>query len=465
MKKIVCVLLSLCFVLGMAACSQTTTYSPQGGNEQTGNEQTGNEGGENTDNPSFDGTIALSAQMFDNAYIELDGADEVGLITETDHENEGEERSYLTEFKEDGTFEKSSFIYTAAEGEYEVSQKQIEGYPVNVHVTDNFIFVAYSSFLLEIDAVREDPEQSRAFRQYNENFVIDRATGKIYSLSDLQSFCVISEHIVYQSELSGYNFYYLSIEQGALKVTDLMPNKNLGVYGASEDAFGNVYVYNESITEKTGNFVYSTEAAYIGDDGYAYAYDQKYDWEGYRITVQRYGQDGVLESTRQNVNVVLSYFRNYDCFDKGFVILRGDEMYGVEKSYGFSENYWYARSYDGTGVFIERATAILPSYTYEVLSSRFLIGFDIYNTVWYYDLEREKRVEDDVLEFENGGQIMTANSMYSDESGVYAQVESVQGTAVYKLEETLKNGEAVVEAVPYREIEYDATVVIILPLN
>ena len=60
---------------------------------------------------------------------------------------------------------------------------------------------------------------------------------------------------------------------------------------------------------------------------------------------------------------------------------------------------------------------------------------------------------------------MTANSMYSDESGVYAQVESVQGTAVYKLEETLKNGEAVVEAVPYREIEYDATVVIILPLN
>ena len=107
-----------------------------------------------------------------------------------------------------------------------------------------------------------------------------------------------------------------------------------------------------AITEKTGNFVYSTEAAYIGDDGYAYAYDQKYDWEGYRITVQRYGQDGVLESTRQNVNVVLSYFRNYDCFDKGFVILRGDEMYGVEKSYGFSENYWYARSYDGTGVFI-----------------------------------------------------------------------------------------------------------------
>ena len=182
MKKIVSFLLVVCFAILAVACGRPAEQKPDGGAEET---------------------LKLSARMFDNARVNLNGADSIGLIAEEEEDPafEGKtiNRTYLVSFREDGTFEKITFVFTStdaySDGSYEVTQEQIEPYPVNLFVTEEFIFVAYSN--IEADAgLFENPEFNRIFDQSDENFAIDRSTGKLYSLNDLGSFYVCSDQIV-----------------------------------------------------------------------------------------------------------------------------------------------------------------------------------------------------------------------------------------------------------------------------
>ena len=469
MKKIIAVLLILYLSFVAVACDRSLRVPQDSGQtEQTGN----TDGGQDTDLPSFSGdSLKLSPQMFDGASIKLSGAENIGLIVEEKedpiHEGSTIERTYIVRFREDGTFEKITFVFTKtdkySDGSYEVTQEQIEPYPVNLCTTDNFIFVSYSNFEANIDSF-EDPEHNKYFSQSDENFAIDRDTGKLYSLNSLDSFSVYSDRIVSTDGvgIGSDNYYYFSVENGTLTVTDLMPNKNIYVYGASVDAFGHIFVYNESIARKEGNIIYVTEHVVIGDDGYAYVCrNGLYMDSDEPYTLKRYGADGVLQ---ENWGYTDTIIRFADEYEQGYIVLLRNEMYLFnERSTG-----WYAICEEGEARTYYAEAEISMPYAMPV-STNLFVGND-FGEIWYYDLTSGKRVEGYdpyVKSFGNQGLVMQGDSLYSEYGDVFVRVEDARGTLIYKLEQqtTGENGLPSVRAVLCQEIEYNATVLIIQPLN
>ena len=474
MKKIVCFLLMVCFAVLAVACERAVVRRPDGGTDQSPQQGQTDDGGTEQERPGepshTEETLQLSAQMFDNARVDLKGAGSIGLIAEEEedpvHEGETINRTYLVSFREDGTFEKITFVFTStdaySDGSYEVTQEQIEPYPVNLFVTEEFIFVAYSNF--EADAgMFENPEYNRNFDRSDENFAIDRSTGKLYSLNELDSFFVHSNRIVSNDGvgLGSNNYYYLSVENNTLTLTDLMPNKNISVYGACVDAFGNIFVYNESIARAEGDIIYVTDYVGIGDDGYAYICRNGLcmDFEGL-YTIKRYNADGVLQ---ENWDFTDTIIRFADEYEQGYIVLLRNEMYLFdERSAG-----WYAVYEGGDARTYSAKAEIFMSYAMPV-SANLFVGND-FGEIWYYDLTSEKRIDgyDPYVEsFGNQGLVMQGDSLYSENGGVFVRVEDARGTLIYKLEETTDgNGLPSVQAVLYREIEYNANVLTIQPLN
>ena len=107
--------------------------------------------------------------------------------------------------------------------------------------------------------------------------------------------------------------------------------------------------------------------------------------------------------------------------------------------------------------------------TREIPVSANVLVSEEFGGIWYYDLTSEKRIDgyDPYVEsFGNQGLVMQGDSLYSENGGVFVRVEDARGTLIYKLEETTDgNGLPSVQAVLYREIEYDANVLTIQPLN
>lgn len=486
MKKIICVLLSLCFVLGMAACTQTVTFTPDtgtGGTQEPGQteEQTGK-----PSSPSYDGDpVPLSATMFDNAYIELDGTESIGLVLEEEEDpalvGSTVERTYLVRFSEDGTFEKITFVYTEtgaySDGTYEVTQEQIEPNPVNLYATDSFIFVSYSRYEPDADAF-DDPEYAKIYEGRYENFVIDRATGKLYSLEELGSFYVHADGFVRTdgSGLNTNNFYRLSVADGVLTVTDLMPNKEIYVYDVSRDDFGNVYVYNETVNKKEGDVVYTDSRILIGSDGHAYECrnslfaDPGSSFGDDRYTIRRYGENGVLQNSWW-VEQTYILLPDDHYHSVGYVALIGNTIYAINADGDDESNRWFGTLTTGDAN-TYKAEGNLP-YMGDAypLSWRILVSEGYGGEIWYYDLCSEKNMDNSygshyLESFINQGLVLSGASLSMRGEELFASVEDVSGTLVYKLvQSTGANGMPVVRAELYTEITYDSTVLVIQPLN
>ena len=475
MKKVLSILLVACLLLAAVACDRSL-HVPQNSGQTDNTDNTDNtEDGQDTEIPPFDGaSLELSAQMFDGARVDLSDTESIGLIAEEEEDPvfEGStiDRTYIVRFREDGTFEKITFVFTKtdeySDGSYEVTQEQIEPYPVNLCTTDSFIFVAYSDFEADIDSLK-DPEYNKHFMRSDENFAIDRNTGKLYSLSELETFSVCSDRIVLTDGvgLGSDNYYYLSVENGTLTVTDLMPNKNIYVYGASIDAFGNIFVYNESIARREGNIVYVTERVSIGDDGYAYVFrNSLYADFDEPYTIKRYGADGVLQENWSFTDTIIRFENEYG-FDKdGYVVLLRNEMYVFHAD---NSSSWYATWAGGdTRSYNTEAEIFMES---EIPVSTNVFVSNVVGEIWYYDLASEKRIDgyDPYVEsFGNQGLVMQGDSLYSENGYVFVRVEDTRGTLVYKLEQTTdENGFPSVVAVLQQEIAYETTVIVIQPLN
>ena len=72
----------------------------------------------------------------------------------------------------------------------------------------------------------------------------------------------------------------------------------------------------------------------------------------------------------------------------------------------------------------------------------------------------------DRVETENQGYICDRGILYAEGSKAFVRMEEVQGTTVYELVQTTgENGKLSVEAKLYKEIEYQADVITIQPLN
>ena len=476
MKKVICSFLILCLLFSAAACTRTITFRP------------GQVGGGGTELPSYEGeNISLSAQMFDNARVDLGGAESIGLVAEeggsSEPVSETIEKTYIVRFDEDGSFEKITFVYTTTEeygdGSYEVTQEQIEPNPVKLYATKSFIFVAYSDSTL-YSSYFEDPDYNRNFYSWEENFLIDRATGKLYSLAELGIFYVHGDGIISKTDrdLIRPDYYSLTLEGGALTVTDLMPNKNIDVDDVCKDNFGNFYVQNESIAQKEGNIVYVTDRVRIGDDGYAYVFrnelyvgdirDSAY-YEPECYTVKRYGSDGVLEEQWLPGETVIRFPDRYSS-EEGYVSLLGNEMYVINADGRGAGYIWYGTLTEGEAN-TYAAEAYLPNmYKAYPVSPRLVVVQKSDGEIWYYDLPSQKTVSSSyfdvsVKSFENQGLIMTGNSLACEGGDLYVYVEEAKGTLIYKLTETSVNGLPAMTASLQQTIEYEAVVLVLQPLN
>lgn len=467
MKKILCILLAMCFLFSMAACERSTLKEDgTGGNTEQTQGGASNEGE----------TVQLSARMFDNARVELDGAEHIGIIVEEEEDpvltDSVTERSYIVSFNDDGSFDKITFLFTKtdeySDGTYTVTQEQIEGNPIKLHVTDTFIFLSYSTRTPQAYEL-EDPSYEISYNNYDENFVIDRSMGKLFSLEELSMFEVVANSVIRCSS-PAYKYYRLSVESGVLKVIDLLPNKNIEAKLVAEDKFGNCYVQTDSYEGKEGNVVYGKNLFYTGDDGYVYEMTEDIVMAyslGNTYLLRRYGSDGEVEQNWSS-DTIIRYYRWWDIADTvAYIMLLGNEVYVFRSGSDSLYYFWYGERTDaGTVVskeylwYMDGAVPVAPG----MIAAYATYGTGQPDQIWYYDMS-EMYIGDRV-ETENQGYICDRGILYAEGSKAFVRMEEVQGTTVYELVQTTgENGKLSVEAKLYKEIEYQADVITIQPLN
>ena len=465
MKKFLCALLALCFMFSLAACREAV--APDG--SQTENP------GQTDDLPSYEGeTIALSAQMFENARVDLDGVENIGIIMEEGPTVTGEttERSYLVSFKEDGSFEKITFVFTTtqsfSDGTYKVTQEQIEGSPLKVYVTDSFIYLAYGyDYFLSIDS--QNPSYNQTYYRRDRNFVIDRTDGMLYSMDEVDEFVVVSGNIIRDGEYTYSTFYSLEIEDGALKITDLLPNKNIPALDAAEDKFGNIYVQTEGYEGKTNGVVYGTNYFYTGDDGYVYE-TEKDIAASYRLEttflLRRYGQDG---EPQQNwtADTIIRMQEPLETSAETYVMLLGNKVFVFMPDSNGVDNFWYGERPDTNTVkssaylwYMDGAVPVAPG----MIAAYATYGTGGSEQIWYYDMS--EMYIDTRVETTNQGYICDRGLLYTEGEKAYVRTEDVYGTNIRILEQTTdKNGKTIVAANPYQKITSTADVIMVQPLN
>lgn len=479
MKKFLCILLAICFVFLLAACGgRPERENTTGGDtEQTEKDPEGEKDPDVEDETSNEGEIVqLSAQMFENARVELDGAENIGIIVEEEEDPEltgtTTERSYIVSFNEDGTFDKITFLFTStdeySDGTYRVTQEQIEGNPIKLYVTDAFIFLAYSTRTPE-DYEREDPSYDISYKSYDENFLIDRVTGKLFSLKELSRFEVVANSVI-KCSTPASNYYRLSIEDGALTATDLLPNKNIEAKLVAEDKFGNCYVQTDSYAGKEGNVVYGMNLFYTGSDGYVYEMTEDIVMAyslGNTYLLRRYGSDGNAEQN-WSADTIIRFYGWWDIADtEAYIMLTGNEVYVFKPDSGSMFYYWYGERTDaGTVVskeylwYMDGAVPVAPG----MIAAYATYGTGGSDQIWYYDMT-EKYI-DDRVESRNQGYICDRGILYTEGNKAFVRMEEAMGTTIYELVLTTgEDGEPSVEAKLYLETEYQAEVVTIQPLN
>lgn len=146
--------------------------------------------------------------------------------------------------------------------------------------------------------------------EYVKNFVVDRATGYIYQIENFNIDVVFNTSIVGVDDgTESFRYYYYRISvnpEGELLFTDVMPNREVWVYGVETDKYGYTFVWNDAINliDKENKIYYFTDGDeyFIDDAQEVYQCDTNYP---YTISVmvngepQKYNNDKVLSGLRR----------------------------------------------------------------------------------------------------------------------------------------------------------------------
>lgn len=162
--------------------------------------------------------------------------------------------------------------------------------------------------------------------EYVKNFVVDRATGYIYQIENFNIDVVFNTSIVGVDDgTESFRYYYYRISvnpEGELLFTDVMPNREVWVYGVETDKYGYTFVWNDAINliDKENKIYYFTDGDeyFIDDAQEVYQCDTNYP---YTISVmvngepQKYNNDKVLSGLRrigrEKDEMYMGYMGNY----------------------------------------------------------------------------------------------------------------------------------------------------------
>ncbi len=449
MKKLLSLCLTIALALSAAGCGYLT------------NRGSGNHSSSGEVRPK---TLALSNDMFNsvNMYFDDSAESSLGIVAERNPTSEEISQSYFVRFKEDGTFEKVVFTKTITEnyddGTQEIRQEEIDGQASNLYVTEKFVFMSFS---------KNGPDSSvvgtSSFYSSNSQkvFVVDRATGKMYSLNDFPSFEVAGISVIRRrrsNRFSGYDYYCLQTDNDVLKVTELMPNENISVDYVTEDKFGNFYVMNSQISSSEGNVFYVTEDTYRGTDGYCYNIYGSLVYNSKELTVYRRNAAGEKET---GDNFYTSFRFALTETESQVLCVRGDELFQIGGMYD-SENRNVYATYRGN--YFYQYAKISPLFFPHLLSDSIVVGVNSRGTLYYYNLATRNPPEYlSPLSFEKEGSIPLSGELYSEGGMILVRTEEIYGTVIYRLFENNDTG-----TVAYEEFSrtiYDAEVLTLQSLN
>jgi hypothetical protein len=279
----------------------------------------------------------------------------------------------------------------------------------------------------------------------SESFVISRQNNQIYSLAELPHIEYIDENIVWSINNGRSTVYLLTIEEGQLVLTDLVPNANISIEQCMVNKDGIIFIKNDTINETVNNIVYFISAA-----------DYKFDWY---FDMMLKGSDGnvyiacgaqmfdtetmswIVTDLSNNVTLRCSIFQSF---------LKNDGIYTIQYSYhGYSigtfyldddGQYYFAYNYFDTKAvcFIGENVLCLDAgrvYVYYTTSGEC-------NVKAYLGIENIKRIE------------LRGNTLMAFE-------ERIDGTVTYEIY-TDQNG--VVDYALISEVIYDTNIIVIKPL-
>lgn len=453
MKKLLSLFLMIALMLSTVGCGLA-------------NSEKGNHSSSGEERPQ---KLTLSSDMFDSVNMLLDDSAEssLGIVAERNPTSEEISESYFVRFKKDGTFEKVVFTKTITEsyddGTQEIRQEEIDGQASNLYVTEKFVFMSFSKYGPDSSIVGSPSFYSSRSEKV---FVVDRATGKIYSLNDFSSFEVAGISVIKRrrSDYDYYNYAYycLQTNNGVLQVTELMPNENISVHSVTEDKFGNFYVNNSQISSSEGKVFYVTENVLRGTDGYCYNIEGSLNFDYYDTgTITLYRRNAAGEKEKGD-NFYTNFRFAFTENEAHVLCVRGDEIFQIGGMYDSEDRNVYG-TYTGE-LFYPQANIPPLWYPYFV-SDSIVVGVSPRDgSLYYYNLATPKTHEyRGTLSFEKEGSIPLNGELYSEGGMTLVRTEEIYGTVIYRLFEDLVTGMVAYEE--FSRTVYNAEVLTIQSLN
>lgn len=207
-------------------------------------------------------------------------------------------RNYFITFDENGDIEEVVFIKETTDEE--ITQEELPAWIYKMYIYQNFVYISFTNIKTadyEKEKIMNFEMEYRCNGGY-QSFVIDKNTGKVYSLSEFSKM-EISGNIV----SSGGECYIMSVENDALTFTPIINNPNIPGT-AKIDKFGRIFIVNNVWEQTIGNIVFYIRdyEHKMGEDGMMYIVN----WSDIiDRTVKYYNENGELVKAGPECNTKL----------------------------------------------------------------------------------------------------------------------------------------------------------------
>ncbi|MDR1093420.1 MAG: hypothetical protein LBL66_04655 [Clostridiales bacterium] len=422
---------------------------------------------------SISGKIKISRDMFENYVAPITDAVSVGIAKSDKNSADADDakqtsKSFFVTFDENGDIERVVFRAKKQNGEEQtISQENINGEIDKMYVSGEFVFIRYSKFVSSGGGDPRDIDPDYDKKDYacdsdRQSFAVHKSTGKVYSLSALNASVLNIEdgNIVLvcteQTNTSLLNTYYsLSVSDGNLVFTDIVPNKNIYISKVHVDKFGHVFVKNDKSTEVIGDYIYYISDNVVkGSDGFTYEYTDNL----WAYTLNYYNANKQLVKVPNDRKVYL---------EKGYY---GNLM--VAGRYIFTLDYFLHVSYDDGDGLYKSWGSLYPTYSNSLVVSNelFLLAEnqDSSLALIYYNLSSINTPPTDYVWYVGSPYlsdvrpVLTVSSARVQNDVIYAVVESVMGQKTYAV--TI-DGNKEIHTEMLSDIGYERSVITIQALN
>ena len=166
----------------------------------------------------------------------------------------------------------------------------------NNEVKTEYLELRPEKLVYDINGVSNFDKTNYYSSALSQSFVIDNHTGYIYKIEDFKIDNIYDDNIVTQNRsnnnVDGHrtSYFKISIDGNNLVFRDLVPNKDIGVFGVAEDKYGWIYVNNNLLNQTDTE----NKIVYYKHQNYRYAIDS--EKQVYLLTYKQNTMVDILQS-------------------------------------------------------------------------------------------------------------------------------------------------------------------------